>query len=86
MRNFQNFSNYFFIVPALIKWFQKVLAMKKMFNQLLKFLKQPKKVKNAIYGSSKPFFSILTQLFVFQIKGVSDRAIEFLTSRYERKH
>jgi hypothetical protein len=58
-------------MPALKKWFQKVLAMKKTFNQCQLALKQPKiGEKCHFYGSSKPFFCIVTHFFVFQIKGV----------------
>jgi hypothetical protein len=42
MKNFKVRKTSFFKMPVLMKWFQKVLAMKKTFNQCYLGLKQPK--------------------------------------------
>ena len=74
-------------MPAIKKWFPKVLVMKKVFNQGWLGLKQPKNGEKChCYGTFKPYFSILTCLGNFQIKGGSSEDIEFLTSKYEKKH
>ena len=56
-------------MPAIKKWFPKVLVMKKVFNQCWLGLKQPKNGEKChCYGTFKPLFSILTQLFDFKKK------------------
>jgi hypothetical protein len=50
---------FLFLMPALTKWSPKVYAMKKIFNQCLLGLKQPKMVKNAI------FTTLLSHFFGF---------------------
>ena len=61
--------------------------MKKIFSQCYLALKQPKNAEKChVFGSFKPVFSISTQLFDFKKKGVSRGSIQFLGSKYERKH
>ena len=73
MKNFKGRKTSSFILNgSMNKMFQKVMAMKKIFNQCYLGLKQPKN------GTFKPFFSVLTTFDIFQIKGVSGVAIEFL--------
>ena len=74
-------------MPAIKKWFPMVLVMKKVFNQCWLGLKQPKNGEKChCYGTFKPYFSILTCLGNFQIKGGTSEDVEFLTSKYEKKH
>ena len=61
--------------------------MKKVSNQCLLALKQPKNAEKChVFGSFKPVFSISMQLFDFKKKGVSRGSIQFWGSKYERKH
>ena len=74
-------------MPALIKWSQKVLAMKKTCNQCYLGLKQPKIAEKChFYGAFKPFLWILMQFSVLDMKWVSRGDIDFWTSKYEKKH
>ena len=74
-------------MPALIKWSPKVYAMKKIFNQCLLGLKQPKiGEKCHFYDTFKPFLWILTCFGNLNMKWVEQSDIELLTSKYERKH
>ena len=50
--------------------------MKKVSNQCLLALEQPKNAEKCnVYGSLKPVFNILTQLFDFKKKGGSGGSI-----------
>ena len=87
MKNFKVWKTKFFNIPAIKKWFPKVLVMKKIFSQCYLALKQPKNAEKChVFGSFKPVFSMSTQLFDFKKKGVSRGSIQFLGSKYERKH
>ena len=87
MKNFKVWKTKFFNIPAIKKWFPKVLVMKKIFSQCYLALKQPKNAEKChVFGSFKPVFSISTQLFDLKKKGVSHGSIKFWMSKYERKH
>ena len=58
MKNFK-FRLFFFLMPALLKWFQKVLAMKKTCSQCYRGLKQPKIVEKC------HFWALLSHLYGF---------------------
>ena len=74
-------------MPLLITWFQKVLAMKKTCNQCLLGLKQPKNAEKChFYGTFKPILWILTQFSDLDMKWVSSEDINFLLSKYDKKH
>ena len=74
-------------MATLIKWSQKVLAMKKTYNQCYLGLKQPKIAEKChFYGTFKPFLQILMQFSILDMKWVSHGDIDFLTSKYEEKH
>ena len=61
--------------------------MKKVFNQCLLGLKQPKiGEKCHFYDTFKPFLWILTCFGNLNMKWVEQSDIELLTSKYERKH
>ena len=73
-------------MATLIKWSQKVLAMKKTCNQCYLGLKQPKIAEKChFYGTFKPFLQIWMQFSVLDMKGVSRGDIDFWTSKYEEK-
>ena len=87
IKNFKILIFFFFLMPALIKWSPKVLAMKKTWSQSSLGLKQPKIAEKChVYGTFRPFLRILMQFSVLDMKWVSCGDIELLTSKYEQKH
>ena len=78
---------FFFLMPAIIKWSPKVLAMKKIFNQCLLGLKQPKICEKChFYATFKPFFGFWHALAIWIWNGYSSEILNFWLQNMKKKH